>query len=169
MQRKDGQPNRRDCLAAVRSRRRNDDVPGRRRPRSVHLCRVVHWQTAKRFKSPEASMTRSCRRSAWDLTPYVGKKMFIKVVDQSTTGWGHVTVDDFQFDAKVLTESPETNGVRMRSRTDEQRPDRSASRRAPRTSSSSSRTTRATATSVASAASTSARLASIRWRRKERS
>ncbi|MBC8325072.1 MAG: sulfatase [Verrucomicrobia subdivision 3 bacterium] len=30
--------------------------------------------------------------------------MFIKVVDQSTDGWGHLTVDDFQFDAKVLTE-----------------------------------------------------------------
>ena len=46
--------------------------------------------------------------AAWDLTPYVGKKVFIKVVDNSTTGWGHVTVDDFQFDAKVLTEYPES-------------------------------------------------------------
>lgn len=42
----------------------------------------------------------------WDLTPYVGKKLFLKVVDRSTTGWGHITVDDFQFDAKVLDESP---------------------------------------------------------------
>lgn len=47
------------------------------------------------------------QNAAWDLEPYVGKKMFIKVVDDSTTGWGHVTVDDFQFDAKVLTEYPE--------------------------------------------------------------
>ncbi|WP_166831407.1 sulfatase family protein [Thalassoroseus pseudoceratinae] len=39
---------------------------------------------------------------SWDLTAYVGKKMFIKVVDRSTGGWGHITVDDFQFDAKVL-------------------------------------------------------------------
>ena len=44
----------------------------------------------------------------WDLTPYVDQKMFLKVVDQATTGWGHVTVDDFQFDARVLTEYPET-------------------------------------------------------------
>lgn len=42
----------------------------------------------------------------WDLTPYDGKKMFIKVVDQSTAGWGHVTVDDFQFDAEILAEYP---------------------------------------------------------------
>lgn len=44
----------------------------------------------------------------WDLSPYAGKKMFIKVVDQSTGGWGHITVDDFQFDAKVLNEYPES-------------------------------------------------------------
>lgn len=44
---------------------------------------------------------------SWDLSPYDGKKMFIKVVDQSTGGWGHVTVDDFQFDARVTMEYPE--------------------------------------------------------------
>ena len=38
----------------------------------------------------------------WDLTPYAGKKMFIKVVDQSKTGWGHITADNFQFDGKIL-------------------------------------------------------------------
>ena len=44
----------------------------------------------------------------WDLAPYEGKKLFLKVVDQSTSGWGHVTVDDFQFDAEVLPQSPES-------------------------------------------------------------
>ena len=48
------------------------------------------------------------QNAEWDLTPYVGQKMFIKVVDNSIAGWGHVTVDDFQFDAKVLTESPQS-------------------------------------------------------------
>lgn len=47
------------------------------------------------------------QNAEWDLQPYVGQKMFIKVVDASTIGWGHVTVDDFQFDAKVLAEYPE--------------------------------------------------------------
>ncbi|MDV6030490.1 MAG: arylsulfatase [Phycisphaera sp. RhM] len=46
--------------------------------------------------------------AAWDTAPYAGHKMFIKVVDHSTDGWGHVTVDDFQFDAKVLTEYPDS-------------------------------------------------------------
>ena len=35
------------------------------------------------------------------------QEMFIKIVDKSTTGWGHITVDNFQFDAEVLTEYPE--------------------------------------------------------------
>jgi hypothetical protein len=48
------------------------------------------------------------QKAAWDLTPYVGQKMFIKVVDNSQGGWGHITVDDFQFDAKLLTESPQS-------------------------------------------------------------
>lgn len=48
------------------------------------------------------------QKARWDLTPYAGQKLFIKVVDNSTTGWGHITVDDFQFDGKVLTEYPQT-------------------------------------------------------------
>lgn len=42
------------------------------------------------------------QEALWDLSPYAGKMLFIKVVDQSTDGWGHITVDDFQFDAEVL-------------------------------------------------------------------
>lgn len=39
----------------------------------------------------------------WDLTPFAGKTLFLKIVDQSTNGWGHVTVDNFQFDAEILS------------------------------------------------------------------
>ncbi len=48
------------------------------------------------------------QEAKWDLTPYVGKRMFIKIVDESTDGWGHITADNFQFDAEVLTEYPDT-------------------------------------------------------------
>ena len=46
------------------------------------------------------------QEAAWDLTPYAGKKMFLKIVDKSSSGWGHITVDNFQFDANVLDEHP---------------------------------------------------------------
>lgn len=47
------------------------------------------------------------QHARWDLTPYQGKTMFLKIVDQATGGWGHITVDHFEFDAKVLTQFPE--------------------------------------------------------------
>jgi hypothetical protein len=47
------------------------------------------------------------QKASWDLAPYTGKRMFIKIVDKSTAGWGHITVDSFQFDAEVLAESPD--------------------------------------------------------------
>jgi len=49
---------------------------------------------------------QTMQKAKWDLAPYAGKKMFLKVVDQSTDGWGHVTADNFQFDAEVLAEHP---------------------------------------------------------------
>jgi hypothetical protein len=33
----------------------------------------------------------------FDLRPYVGAKIFIRLVDEATTGWGHVNFDDFVF------------------------------------------------------------------------
>lgn len=43
------------------------------------------------------------QQAEWDLVPYAGRKMFIKIVDKATGGWGHITADDFQFDGKVLS------------------------------------------------------------------
>ena len=47
------------------------------------------------------------QKASWDLAPYAGAKMFIKIVDESTDGWGHITADNFQFDAEMLTEFPD--------------------------------------------------------------
>lgn len=51
--------------------------------------------------------SQQMQEAGWDLTPYAGKKLFLKVVDRSTDGWGHLTVDDFQFDGKVLDQLPD--------------------------------------------------------------
>lgn len=48
----------------------------------------------------------------WDLTPFDGKKMFLKVVDHSVDGWGHITVDNFQFDGRVLNEYPSVTAAK---------------------------------------------------------
>ena len=54
------------------------------------------------------------QKAEWDLSPFAGKKMFIKVVDRSTTGWGHITADNFQFDGEVLDEYPALAGDNSR-------------------------------------------------------
>lgn len=47
------------------------------------------------------------QKAKWDLSSYAGKKLFIKVVDQATGGWGHITADHFEFDGEVLGQYPE--------------------------------------------------------------
>ena len=49
---------------------------------------------------------QTMQNAKWDLTPYAGKKMFIKIVDQSKTRWGHITADHFELDAEVLDQHP---------------------------------------------------------------
>ena len=64
----------------------------------VALCTEVGKEVATARGINEQVM----QKASWDLSKYADKKMFIKIVDQSTNGWGHVTVDNFQFDGKLL-------------------------------------------------------------------
>ena len=50
---------------------------------------------------------QAMQKAKWDLSPYAGKKMFIKIVDQSKNGWGHITADHFELDAEVLEDYPQ--------------------------------------------------------------
>jgi len=47
---------------------------------------------------------QTMQQAKWDLKPYAGKKMLIKIVDQSKTGWGHITADNFEFDGKIIAQ-----------------------------------------------------------------
>lgn len=39
------------------------------------------------------------KRTTWDVSPYQGNTVYLRVVDQNTGGWGHLTFDDFSIDA----------------------------------------------------------------------
>ena len=43
--------------------------------------------------------TESMERIEWDLTPVAGRTGRLRIVDQSSDGWGHINVDDFRFSA----------------------------------------------------------------------
>ncbi len=48
------------------------------------------------FQSSGANY-ESLQRVAVDLGPYVGKSIFLRIVDEATGNWGHVNFDDFRF------------------------------------------------------------------------
>jgi len=43
--------------------------------------------------------TETMHRVTWNLNPYTGKTGQIRIVDESSGGWGHINVDDFKFSA----------------------------------------------------------------------
>ncbi|MCR9198839.1 MAG: arylsulfatase [Planctomycetaceae bacterium] len=73
----------------------------------VALCRA----DGRQVQSTQGVRDQVMQEREWDLTPYTGQKLFIKVVDKSTGGWGHITADDFQFDGTVLDEYPQGDVV----------------------------------------------------------
>ena len=44
-------------------------------------------------------MTEDLKRVAVDLTPHVGREVFVRLVDQHSGGWGHINFDDFRLHA----------------------------------------------------------------------
>ena len=64
----------------------------------VALC----TEDGKEVETARGINDQVMQKAAWDMKKYVGKKTFIKIVDQSTDGWGHVTADNFQFDGEPL-------------------------------------------------------------------
>ncbi|MDF7825968.1 sulfatase-like hydrolase/transferase [Pontiellaceae bacterium B12227] len=64
----------------------------------VALC----TEAGKEVLKAHGVNNQEMQHMSWDLAPYSGQKMFIKVVDNATAGWGHITADHFEFDAQIL-------------------------------------------------------------------
>ena len=74
-------------------------VGGGNRPTTyIALC----LESGKEVETARGINNQVMQKASWDMKKYAGKKAFIKIVDQSTTGWGHVTADHFEFDGKLL-------------------------------------------------------------------
>ena len=59
-------------------------------------------ESGKEVETARGINHQEMQKASWDMKKYAGRKAFIKIVDQSTSGWGHVTADHFQFDGKLL-------------------------------------------------------------------
>src|SRR5262249_19105448 len=61
---------------------------------------IVEEATGKVIRSASGNDIENMRREVVDLRPYAGKSIFIRLIDESTKGWGHINFDDFVFHDK---------------------------------------------------------------------
>ncbi len=73
----------------------------------VELCDA---DSGRALLSAGGPKTKYMRRVNWNVGKLKGRKLFVRVVDESTGGFGHVTFDDFstegKIDAKATTRRP---------------------------------------------------------------
>ncbi len=72
----------------------------------VALCRDNGKELLKAHGKNAEKMTMV----SWDVTKYKGQRLFLKIVDDNTGPWGHITFDDFQSYGSVLKQ---TAGIRL--------------------------------------------------------
>ena len=62
---------------------------------------LVRVSDGKELFKETATNYEEYQRKIWDASAYIGEELYIKVVDQSTGGFGHINVDDFNVPVKV--------------------------------------------------------------------
>ncbi len=63
----------------------------------VELLIEDHIEGSIRVLYVSGRNTETMHRVEWNLTSYAGKTGRIRIVDESSEGWGHINVDDFRF------------------------------------------------------------------------
>ena len=64
---------------------------------------IVEEATGKIIHSSSSAQQENMKRVAVNLEAVAGKRIFIRIIDQSKAGWGHVNFDDFVFHAQKPT------------------------------------------------------------------
>lgn len=70
---------------------------------------LVRASDGKELFKETATNYEEYQRKIWDASQYIGQELYIKVVDQSTGGFGHINVDDFNVPVKVQNGTGPTN------------------------------------------------------------
>ncbi|HEY3899520.1 MAG TPA: PVC-type heme-binding CxxCH protein [Chthoniobacter sp.] len=74
-------------------------IGGGKDPKQTRV-EIVEESTGKVIHTASGFDVENMRREVVDLRAYAGKRIFIRLVDESTAGWGHVNFDDFVFHDK---------------------------------------------------------------------
>ncbi|XEC93551.1 GH32 C-terminal domain-containing protein [Paenibacillus tarimensis] len=56
---------------------------------------LVKASTGEEVMKATGSNSETFQRVFWDASSYIGQELYIKMVDHSTDGWGHIGADDF--------------------------------------------------------------------------
>ena len=65
---------------------------------------IVRVDTGAVLAHAAGDGTEELKRVAFDLTPHVGKEVFVRLIDDASEGWGHINFDDFRLhDTKPAT------------------------------------------------------------------
>ncbi len=78
-------------------------VSGGFEPDSLHvaLCDAKTGEALLKAGGPRGPQMK---RVNWDVKPFKGRIVFLKVVDQNTGGWGHLTFDDFSTEGRLANQ-----------------------------------------------------------------
>ncbi|MFW5693333.1 MAG: hypothetical protein ACOCWL_03870, partial [Thermoguttaceae bacterium] len=55
--------------------------------------------------------SQTMHRVEWDVKPWIGRRVFLRLVDRNTGGWGHVTFDDFRAEGRIDPEATRERNV----------------------------------------------------------
>ena len=59
----------------------------------VALCRA---EDEEELRAARGDNAQKMRRHIWDVAEFVGREVYLKLVDDERGGWGHITFDDFR-------------------------------------------------------------------------
>ncbi|MFW6163124.1 MAG: hypothetical protein ACODAJ_10185, partial [Planctomycetota bacterium] len=71
---------------------------GRHAGTYVALCDAA---TGKELMTARGANTWALRRVTWDVAKFKGRRLFLRIVDRETGGWGHVVLDDFSTEGVI--------------------------------------------------------------------
>lgn len=70
---------------------------------------LVRASDGKELFKETATNYEEYQRKIWDASQYIGEELYLKVVDQSTGGFGHINADDFNVPVKVQNPTSPVN------------------------------------------------------------
>ena len=72
-------------------------------PKSLYVG-LIDAKTNEVLLSSGGDRGPQMKRTIWDVSKHKGKTVYLHILDQTTTGWGHLTFDDFSVEGKLVRE-----------------------------------------------------------------